>query len=394
MDSKTALARTAPKGLAFIETSPESMAKRLKLMIVNGKKLNDDEAWALAQYSVATGLNPFVGECYNIPGVGPGPGVAGWRVKAHEQLEYEAQLTRTPLARFWIEPPGGETPSHEEAVFDTEKGDIAVKVTLHDSITKTAWEQDVLGATIRLMTEAKLPFEQAMAAAKELVGPEPTWFAVGVVKASENFGPDKWDRHERALKRAEKGAIRKRFPRIHLPEPAGFDESEVIDVEIREAPDQQEIPARASAPAAPAAESEHPIINGAGRPYTPNVLVQKLDQRSENYTGKPITEKQIGLIAMLLDKCFSGEGADLKRHALQMFLFDRESLKDVPASLLLAVLNDWLKPTKDSGGDYQPDPMAVREANLAYVEAIKAQGQMSLPIDGADQDDIPDFNSL
>jgi hypothetical protein len=38
-----------------------------------------------------------------------------------------------------------------------------------------------------------------------------------------------------------------------------------------------------------------------------------------------------------------------------------------------------MKPVQDTGGQYIPDEMFVREARWAYEEAIKAQGQLELP---------------
>jgi hypothetical protein len=50
-------------------------------------------------------------------------------------------------------------------------------------------------------------------------GDLPTWEAVGVVYHDENFGKlEKWDRNERAKKRAEKGAIKKRYPDLIIPD--------------------------------------------------------------------------------------------------------------------------------------------------------------------------------
>jgi hypothetical protein len=204
----------------------QHIAECIKLMIYNGHKLTDPEAMALAQYAVATDLDPFVGECYYLPAIGPGPGIAGWRKKADEQLNYEREQAHEPLARMWcdyLDPVNGE-------VGQIEEGDYAVKAILHDTLSKTAWEQRVLKYYIELLKAG----EKNWNAARELAGPEPTWSAVGVVRKGENFGRDAMPRYERACKRAEKAAIRKRFPRVHLPEPVGFDESEVIDTQFTE----------------------------------------------------------------------------------------------------------------------------------------------------------------
>jgi len=201
------------------------MAERLKLMIANGKKLDTVEALALAQYSVATGLNPFLGECYYIPGKGAGPGIAGYRKGATEQLQSECRTAGEPSARFWCDylETNGETKLSE--------GDIGVKVVLHDSLTKSQWEKSKLSAFIECI-KAGVDKESAWEIAEKLAGQEPTWSAIGVVRQGENFGPDRFERYERACKRGEKLALKKRFTTLDYPEPKGFDSGAPIDAEF------------------------------------------------------------------------------------------------------------------------------------------------------------------
>jgi hypothetical protein len=199
-------------------------AQRLKYMLVNGQKLADHDVFALAQYASATGLDPFSGECWIIPGKGVCPGIAGWRKKAQEQLEYEAVTAKEDGAHFWVEfteaVPG-------DCVFDPTKGDIAYVAILRDSITQHRWRLSVIEASKEFMAMGA-KFDESMKQARDLVGKEPVWIGHGVVFSGENFGGnDKFDRRERAQKRAEKLALRKRFPRIHLPEPEGV--NDVVD---------------------------------------------------------------------------------------------------------------------------------------------------------------------
>jgi len=201
------------------------LGERLKLMVANGKRLTTDEALALAQYSVATDLSPFLNECYYLQNVGPGPGIAGYRRKANEELAHEAQLAHEPNSRFWCD----YTDTNGEIKIDREKGDIGVKAILHDTLTKRDWERRILSAMVEFL-KAGVAVEGARGMAQEIIGPEPTWSAVGVVYSGENFGGDKMPRYERACKRAEKAAIKKRFPRMRLPEPTGFDEPMSVSV--------------------------------------------------------------------------------------------------------------------------------------------------------------------
>lgn len=225
--AEQAIVRTNVASAMIMSQDPERVAARLKLMIVNGKKLTTDEALALAQYSIGTGLNPFLNEAYYIPGVGPGPGIAGWRRKAQEQLEYEAKQANLPAAQAWSD---ARPATVYEASFDPEKDDIAYYVTIHDSISRTLWEKRVLSHYIELVKAGMK--DGAWEISKELAGEEPAWTGVGVVKSSENFGSaEKFDRHERAKKRGEKLALRKRF-NLNLPTPVAWDEYDIVEAEV------------------------------------------------------------------------------------------------------------------------------------------------------------------
>ena len=239
--SQTNLAERKETNLQTTEANDKTLIKarelvvRLRYMIVNGNKLADGEVFALAQYAAANDLNPFASECYYLPGTGPVPGIAGWRKKAQEQMDFEAKaLGSKEQQGFWTVAracfPG-------EATFEAEKGDVAIYVTLHDSITNRRWRQEYLKMAKELM-DLKDPdyFKNA----KEMVGPEPVWTGVGVVYSGEKFSadgkPEKYSRHERAEKRAEKIALRKRFPRVNLPEPKEIIDADAIDVRVYDTP--------------------------------------------------------------------------------------------------------------------------------------------------------------
>lgn len=216
------------------------LASRIKYMIVNGNRLQDAEVFALAQYAAANDLNPFAGECYYLPGSGPCPGVAGWRKKAQEQLEYEADREGAKGAHFWTEDRAAEP---GETMFNPDKGDIAVFVTLHDWLSNTRWRKAIFETMRQLHDFGQ---DATIEAAQRFVGPEPVWTALGVVYGSEKFAADgkaeKFDRYERAKKRAEKLAIKKRFPRVNLPEPAQADAAhDVLDLRMIE-PERQRLP--------------------------------------------------------------------------------------------------------------------------------------------------------
>ena len=361
MTDQTALTKNNSKALVL----PNKLAEDLKAMIYNGKRLADAEALALAQYAVATQLNPFVGECYYLPGIGPGPGIAGWRKKADEQLEYEARRAAEPMARFWAEytePTTGETG-------DLAKGDIAVKAVLHDTLTKTAWEKRVLSAYIELV-KAKVGDWDA---ARSLVGTEPVWTAIGIVRANENFGRDAMPRYERACKRAEKAAIRKRFPRIDLPEPAGFDAdiiegSFTVDEAPRRTPEENLSELGFNMQPEPQPE-EPPVSEGEPvpgvdiRPYNLQGLKAALNEWSANYVGVACHPDHRKMLASFLDTSLNGQEA--ARHDFDLHVFGVASLKDVDDMTILAALKTWYGV---SGWKAAPDPMAIEETRAIYNE--------------------------
>jgi len=87
------------------------------------------------------------------------------------------------------------------------------------------------------------------------------------------------------------------------------------------------------------------------------------------------SKEQRGLTVGLLEECFAGSGnEEQKRKSVTMFLFKRESSKDLVDAQILALL-DWLKPEKDSGGAYFPNKDAAGEAQRIVVARMKELGQ-------------------
>jgi hypothetical protein len=117
------------------------------------------------------------------------------------------------------------------------------------------------------------------------------------------------------------------------------------------------------------------------RPYEPDRLKEKLLGWSVQYKQRRLSSSQRGLVAMLMEKCFADKNARGKRKSVLLFLFGVDSLSDVAPEVVLAMLDTWLKPNKDSGGDYDPDPTAAREVRMAYEAALKAEGQMELKLE-------------
>ena len=265
--------------VADSENEIKQTARKLMRMTSGGSHLNADQAADLAVYSLLTGLNPFNNECYYMDKVGPIPGIAGYRVKTQEWLTATSG-SNSPV-RVWEEYRPATT---QEADFDPDKGDIAWVCILHDSISQERWEQRLIEVG-RAYHEMGASFQEAREAAKQDIGPCPSWSAVGVVKAEEHFSkavwennkptdeyqPEKWDRNERAKKRAAKGCYRKGFPAVSIPDMEYGDN--VIDAVAEDVKSAivKEITAEASKPKVSTAENVD-ILMGSQQAYAWNSM--------------------------------------------------------------------------------------------------------------------------
>lgn len=219
----------------FIIKAREQMeiAKRI---IVNGKKLSDDEVRALAVYTVQTGLNISLNECYYMPGTGPIPGIAGIRRLAKESAIQEANSAKYRLVgkgyRLDFVLLKEET---NEANFNVKDGDIAYKCILTSDMDEAFWLNKLFPVIEKFLSYG-LDYKSAKQQAIELIGDCPRTEYVAVVYGSESFSyngkPEKMDRHERAKKRAEKGALKKRFAlkiNTDFEEPEEFVQMDIIN---------------------------------------------------------------------------------------------------------------------------------------------------------------------
>jgi len=116
----------------------------------------------------------------------------------------------------------------------------------------------------------------------------------------------------------------------------------------------------------------------AERPYPPEVLREGIEKLAQKHAGKTVSKEQAGLMVGMMDICFAGEGADLKRHETCKYLTGTASSKSMKPEYVLALL-DWLKPQKiDDTGEYQPDGMAIREAQSIITARLEEVGQEKL----------------
>lgn len=159
-------------------------------------------------------------------------------------------------------------------------------------------------------------------------------------------------------------------------EPEGGEESDIVDVQ---ASDPAPETGAQDTTTINEQQQTDTINNGKPRPYSPDVLRQKLLDR-DDFRGQRAAKEQIELCKHLITLAFAGDGAEQKYEATLEYLFGHPTLQVVKSETILAMLKLWLKPVKDSGGEYTPDSMAVRELLLVYDEALRAQGQTEMEL--------------
>jgi hypothetical protein len=130
-------------------------------------------------------------------------------------------------------------------------------------------------------------------------------------------------------------------------------------------------------PAEPVQEEQEEQPKTLTRPYEPEVLKRGIMDKAKSYKGSNPPQTTIGVVVANLEKCFAGGDAKSKRHEFLSWLTGKPSIKDVDGAVVLA-MKDWLHAIQDSGGEWQPSAMAVKEANKALVAAEKDNGQETL----------------
>lgn len=179
--------------------------RKLMRLAPGGSKLNKEDAGLLAVASFLTGLNPWNSEIY-MTRQGIMIGVAGVRRKAKEMLMYESG---NAADNFHVD----FQPAVAGVDTDFEDGDIAYVATITDDASTRTWRKHVK-SFIDMAKGLGMDGGEVWDKSVALAGPRPSVSAVAVVRKGEQFGQsgqDKWDRHERCKKRAEKWALRKRF---------------------------------------------------------------------------------------------------------------------------------------------------------------------------------------
>ena len=115
----------------------------------------------------------------------------------------------------------------------------------------------------------------------------------------------------------------------------------------------------------------------ASRPLSPEDLKAMIEKKAEIYGERRASIEQRGLMVSMLEVCYAGDDAEMKRHEVLQYLTGESSSKKLGGQFVQSIL-DWLKPKQDDGGQWQPDPMAVREAQSLLTVARKEAGQEEL----------------
>lgn len=161
---------------------------RLQQMLPGADKLNQGQRLALAQGSLAHGLDPFNGEIWMIPGRGLMIGVKGLRKKAREQVK----------GNFWCEFIELTDPDYRKRQRIPDAA-LAYECRLFDSENLRTYAE-----TCERLLKAGIPWD----AVSQMVGSKPYTVGIGVLAAGEQT---KMQPAQCAMKRAEADAIKRRF---------------------------------------------------------------------------------------------------------------------------------------------------------------------------------------
>lgn len=350
------------------------MVNQLKLMISNGQRLTDNEAIALANFSIIEGLDPFNQEAHLLKSKdgkisGCMVGIKGLRRKAQEQL---GQMK--PNAMFRVEfksiaPPNADI-------------EIAVEASLRDDLSLTEYltNRDKLEKMFRVNGVMSA---ENVAEMKEILGTPPIWKGLGYFYKREHdpYKDGKYPPQARAEKRAEAAAIRSRFNMNYRVSDIEnglvqeVDETNVIDGEINDASepvifDISQLPGGDLQPAQPAQPEDavqDSVPNVVQRPFSKDHIAEVIAIKAEKYrkAGIKVDEKTRSKVWQLLLIGVAG----VNDHAEKVldWLCGGKHIAGVDDANVLS-LSDWLAYTLDSGGSFMVNEMTLAEIQNIVME--------------------------
>jgi hypothetical protein len=380
----------------------KELATRLQKFMPGGEKLTPEEAMAGAQYALSIGANPLNGEVYIFK---------DWKgklitVEGYKLLERWARRQCNYMSRETT-PPDNEL----------SEGDIAVRMWIL---------RDDMRPALRDLVDMGAPWGEAF----ETVAT----YADGVIGKDERFTrdgkaiapPKGWTWHQKARVRALKNAIRQAYGMPSLAEIAAMSwesdgvqtepddwrgaeqydrrgaealarerairrEAEPLTAEDKAAGaaalfgqvlEAETVEPEPEATAEPQKQQEQRSPQAPPRPWLPDEVKYRATTSiaAQEHDGRPILDidKKRFAVVSNLELCFVGDAhSDQKRHAVIHYLTGKLSSKELSEYEVMA-LHRWLHATKDDSGDWHPDPLAVKEANMIAEAAMKDAGQTSM----------------
>lgn len=366
----------------------------LREMIVNGRKLTDDQIRGRAAFAAQQGLDPVseVNTLVDKDGktLAHSMHINGYRRKCLEQEREDC--------------PGGNidlefVPMPKESL--PQGAYIGYECRMRDDASYIGWQKRVtqLGKTLREAMGGSVSFQEIMQAA----GPAPVYTGVGIVYQEElspwkdkNFNP-----LERAKKRAESNARKRRFPTnapmIEAENGTGgivCVDGEISDVLPDEGvkhlePETRPVEQMISELYGDDVDGYHPNTREAEqtpRPpepepkpepkptaaRTPAMLVAVIRDEAKKWEGNRLSAGKRGLVVSCLEACFDVD-QESRRKDVQKYLTGKLSTKDIPDNELIAIYQ-WLQPSQDTGGAWSASPQAQTEARNIYAETLRAGG--------------------
>lgn len=343
-------------------------AGQIRELMPGGDRLTPQEAESLAQVALLHQLSPFAKELWFLKtddgrSLGIMAGIAGLRRASALQLEREGG------GASWVEFEGplGKDALKSLAIPD---GALAFRAKLYDTRSMLAYTEGC-----ERLLKAGMPWE----AVRDALGSRPYTEGVGFWVPGEKT---KMKPVQCAQKRAEAEARRRRF---NLPFGSGVGSAQDPDAgDVTEG--EYKVTKIASAPGARAAGSEALYGEPEAEPAqpamleSPDLIRAKIAAFVGARQGQEANEKQRGLAVSMLERCFNTDDAGQRaemRHRVQFYLFGVKSGHDLQGPHWLAVL-DWLKPTKDAHGKYQPSEGGQLEARIIERAALLDEGQAEL----------------
>jgi len=345
----------------------KELGYRLQKMMPSAQSFSGEEALAVAQIAVAHRLDPFNGEVwglksYNGQWYGVMVGIKGLRKCARRAAAEEN-------GSYWID----NVLTDPKKYNVTQKDAVVYECILRDSVNTQAY-----GQAIHALTDSGIPYKEAV----EMVGPSPKVVGVGIADPSEK---SKMGLHARAKKRAEADAIKQRYD-VDFGEAAQFTPEEpgdFVEVEAENLPDdfdngvEEDFPKKSAEDAVSELMGESkamPHPDTANRPYTPEQLKIKIDERVKHHLEKKTlaSQQDRNVLASILDGVLIEV---TKRYELCKWLVGQSSTKKMKQADVNAIF-DWLG--TDRVFNATPSDEVVKEIHSAHTATLKASGQQEL----------------